>query len=82
MGSRRYQSPCNVLLESYILSWFGLNIQTWLKTIRYVHRPFRVLFSTVCTSQQSLVTCNYVWAQAMTQVISDKFPPFPINKKS
>ena len=47
MGSRRYQSPGNVLLESYILSWFGL----------YLHRPFRGLFPTGCVylSTESLL---------------------------
>ena len=88
MGSRRYQSPCNVLLQSYILSWFGLYIQTWLKTIRYVHRPFRGLFSTgrVYLSTESLLRVimyvrkprhKWFWVTPLPFIYY-----FPINKKS
>ena len=87
MGSRRYQSPCNVLLQSYILSWFGLYIQTWLKTIRYVHRPFRGLFSTGCVylSTESLLRVIMYVRKPWQKLFRTSSLPFiyyfPFNKK-
>ena len=53
------QSPGNVLLESYILRWVGLYIQTWLKTIGNVQPSFSRAFSNWSCEplNRVLVTC-------------------------
>ena len=88
MGSRRYQSPGNVLLESFILSWVCWYTQTWLKTISCVHRPFRGLLSIGClhlSTESLLHVIMYVrkpWHKWFRTSSLPFLYPFPINKKS